>query len=96
MLMFRRLKMAVRLNYYYTRGIMPKHVTSGVVHHPGLAPRQHTNVAAVTSRWRHCDRFDRPRNRTYGPYDPKKYDEDEESFLFWIISVSSHEFTLDT
>ena len=49
----------------------PSLVTSGGAHLRDLAPGQHSvlsrNVAAVVSHWRHCDRFDRSRNRTPDP-----------------------------
>ena len=48
----------IKANLRYTRGIMPKRVTSGGSHLRGLAPRQQKNVAAVTSRY--SVRFDRP------------------------------------
>ena len=53
---------------YYTRGIAPKRVASGVSHLRGVAPGRHSlklqkNVAAVVSCWQHCIRFNRPRNR---------------------------------
>ena len=39
----------IKSNLHYTRGITPKHVTSGGVHFRGLAPGQHSSEK--TSQW---------------------------------------------
>ena len=49
----------LKSNLHNAGGIMPKRVTSGGVHLPGLAPGHWTTqlrrkVAAAASRWRHC------------------------------------------
>ena len=44
-------------NFYYTRGIKPKRVTSGEILLRGLsawATQLRRNVTAVASRWQHC------------------------------------------
>ena len=52
--------------FHYTRGITPKRVMSGGALLRGYAPGYHNsgNVEAVVSRWLHCARYDRLRNRT--------------------------------
>ena len=50
----------------YTRGIMPKHVTSDRAYLYNLAPEQHSSkkCAAVASRWQLYVQFKQPGNLT--------------------------------